>query len=63
MKIRWDELKEQQNNNRQVNEITESNFIQAFGVTESQMDKAAENASEKQIHQKLGEFASLTSHG
>ena len=42
MKIRRDELKEQQNNNRQVNEITENNFIQAFGVTESQMDKAAE---------------------
>ena len=42
MKIKRDELKEQQNNNRQVNEITENNFMQAFGVTESQMDKAAE---------------------
>ena len=42
MKIRRDELKEQQSNNRQVNEITENNFMQAFGVTESQMDKAAE---------------------
>ena len=42
MKIRRDELKEQQTNNRQVNEITENNFMQAFGVTESQMDKAAE---------------------
>ena len=42
MKIRRDKLKEQQNNNKQVNEITENNFMQAFGVTESQMDKAAE---------------------
>ena len=42
MKIRQDELREQQTNNRQVNEIMENNFIQAFGVTESQMDKAAE---------------------
>ena len=42
MKIRRDELKEQQINNRQVNEIMENNFMQAFGVTESQMDKTAE---------------------
>ena len=42
MKIRQDELKEQQTNNRQVNEIMENNFIQVFGVTESQMDKATE---------------------
>ena len=40
MKIRQDELKEQQSNNKQVNEITENNFMQAFGVTEDQMDKA-----------------------
>ena len=42
MKIRRDELKEQQTNNRQVNEITENNFMQVFGITERQMDKAAE---------------------
>ena len=42
MKIKRDEPKEQQNNNKQVNEITENNFMQAFGVTDSQMDKAAE---------------------
>ena len=41
MKLKWDELKEQRSSNRQVNEITENNFIQAFGVTEDQMDKAA----------------------
>ena len=41
MKLKRDELKEQRSSNRQVNEITENNFIQAFGVTEDQMDKAA----------------------
>ena len=41
MKLKRDELKEQKGKSRQVNEITENNFIQAFGVTEDQMDKAA----------------------
>ena len=40
MKLKWDELKEQRGNSRQVNEITKNNFIQAFGMTEDQMDKA-----------------------
>ena len=41
MKLKWDELKEQRGSSRQVNEITENNFIQAFSMTEDQMDKAA----------------------
>ena len=41
MKLKWDELKEQKGKSRQVNEITENNFMQAIGVTEDQMDKAA----------------------
>ena len=41
MKLKRDELKEQKGKSRQANEITESNFMQAFGVTEDQMDKAA----------------------
>ena len=40
MKLKQDELKEQKAKSRQVNEITEHNFMQAFGVTEDQMDKA-----------------------
>ena len=40
MKLKRDELKEQRGNSRQVNEITENNIMQAFGVTEDQMDKA-----------------------
>ena len=41
MKLKRDELKEQRGSSRQVNEITENNCIQAFGMTEDQMDKAA----------------------
>ena len=41
MKLKRDELKEQRANSKQVNEITENNSMQAFGVTEDQMDKAA----------------------
>ena len=41
MKLKWDELKEQKAKSRQVNEITENNFMQAFGVTEDKTDKAA----------------------
>ena len=40
MKLKQDELKEQRANSRQVNELTENNFMQAFGVSEDQMDKA-----------------------
>ena len=41
MKLKRDELKEQNTKNRQVNEITEDNFMQAFGISENHMDKAA----------------------
>ena len=41
MRLKCDELKKQGGGSKQVNEITENNFIQAFGVTEDQMEKAA----------------------
>ena len=41
MKLKQDELKEQKAKSRQVNEITEDNFIQAFGISEDQMEKAS----------------------
>ena len=41
MKLKRDEIKEQKGKSRQVNEITEKKIMQAFGVTEDQMDKAA----------------------
>ena len=41
MKLKCEELKRQGKSSNQVNEITESNLIQAFRVTEDQMEKAA----------------------
>ena len=41
MKLKRDELKKQGGGSKQVKKITENNFIQAFGVTEDQMEKAA----------------------
>ena len=54
MKLKWDELKEQRSSSRQVNEITENNFIQAFGVTEDQMDKAASMLNRSESTENLG---------
>ena len=41
MKLELEELKKQEKNSRQVNEITKANLIQAFGITEDQMEKVA----------------------
>ena len=41
MKLKKEELKKQEKNSRQINEITETDLIQAFGITEDQMEKAA----------------------
>ena len=41
MRLKHDELKKQGGGSKQVNKITENNFIQAFGVTKDQMEKAA----------------------
>ena len=41
MKLKQEELKRQRRSNNQVNELTEGNLIQAFSVTEDQMEKAA----------------------
>ena len=41
MKLKWEELRKQERNSTQVNEITEGDLIQAFGVIEDQMEKAA----------------------
>ena len=42
MKIKREELKKQGKSSTQVNEISERDMIQAFGVTKDQMEKAAE---------------------
>ena len=40
MKLKQDELKEQKPKSKQVNEITEEDFMQAFGISEDQINKA-----------------------
>ena len=40
-KLKQEELRKQERNSTQVNEITEGDLIQAIGVTEDQMEKAA----------------------
>ena len=61
MKLKREELKKQGRGSNQVNEITENNFIQAFGVTEDQMGKAASMLSRSENTEKSGNFLSLTS--
>ena len=41
MKLKKDELKEQKSRPKQVNEITEENLMQAFSISEDQINKAA----------------------
>ena len=41
MKLKQEEMRKQERSSNQVNEITEGDLIQAFGVTEDQMEKAA----------------------
>ena len=54
MKLKCDELKEQRGSSKQVNKITENNFIQAFGVTEDQIEKAAAILNGSENTEKLG---------
>ena len=54
MKLKREELKKQGRGSNQVNEITENNFIQAFSVTEDQMEKAASMLSRSKNTEKSG---------
>ena len=54
MKFKWEELRKQERNSNQVNEITEGDLIQAFSVTEDQMEKAATILSRSKRTEKLG---------
>ena len=54
MKLKWDELKEQKAKSRQVKEITEDNFLQAFGISEDQMDKASSMLGISESTENLG---------
>ena len=61
MKLKREELKKQGRGSNQVNKITENNFIQAFSVTEDQMEKAASMLSRSENTKKIRKFVSLTS--
>ena len=54
MNFKQEELKKQGKSSNQVNEIMESNLIQAFGVTEDQMEKAALMLNRSESTEKLG---------
>ena len=54
MKLKREELKRQGRSSNQVNELTKGNLIQAFGVTEDQMEKAALMLSRSESTEKLG---------
>ena len=54
MKFKCEELKRQGRSSNQVNELTESNLIQAFGVTEDQMGKAELMLNRSEKNEKSG---------
>ena len=54
MKLKWEELRKQERNCTQVNEITEGDLIQAFSATEDQMEKAAAMLDRSKKTEKLG---------
>ena len=54
MKLKREELKKHSTDNHQVNELTEGDLIQAFGVTKDQMEKAAEILNRDKGSKKLG---------
>ena len=61
VKLKWEELRKQERCSSQVNEITEGDLIQAFGVTIDQMEKAVTILSSSERTEKLGNsLASLT---
>ena len=54
IKIKQEGLKKQGKSSTQVNEITEGDMMQAFGVTEDQMQKAAKILGKNKWTKKLG---------
>ena len=57
MKLKHEELKKQGGGSNKINKLTENNFIQAFGVTEDQMEKAASMLSRSENTEKLGNLS------
>ena len=57
MKLKQEELKKQGRSSNQVNELTEGTLIQAFSVTEDQMEKAATILSRNKGTEKSGNLS------
>ena len=54
IKLKWEELRKQERNSSQVNDIIEGDLIQAFGIMEDQMEKAATILSRSEKTKKSG---------
>ena len=61
MKLKWEELKKQGRSSNQVNEITEGNLIQAFGVDQIPNGESCNNIEQERRDQKIRKFVGLTS--
>ena len=57
MELKRDELKEHKTKSRQVNEITEETFMQAFGISEDQMEKASTMLGVSKSTENLGNLS------
>ena len=57
MKLKQEELKKQGRSSNQVNELTDGNLIQAFGVSEDLMEKAASMLSRNEGTKKSGNLS------
>ena len=57
MKLKWEGLRKQERNSTQVNEITEGDLIQAFGVTEDQMERAVAMLGRNEKTEKSGNLS------
>ena len=54
MKLKWEVLRKQERNSSQVNKISKGDLIQAFGVTEDQIEKAAAMLGRNEKTKRLG---------
>ena len=57
MRIKSEELKKQGKFSAQVNEITKKDMIQAFEITENQMEKATDILGKDEKTKKLGNLS------
>ena len=63
MKLKKEELKEQKPKPKQLNEMTEENIMQAFGISEDHLTKATSILEGAELTEKSEHSVSLTSRG